>query len=488
MTESIPLRILIVEDDPDTVSNLSDILELDDHTITSASSAAELFESRSLVDADVVLLDRKLPDATAETLLPRLKSTVPDADIIVVTGHADLESAIAALRLGAADYILKPISPEALRAGLRRIAARRKAEERARGLGRILENSLGEVYIFDAETFRYREVNRGARENLGYSLDELREMSAYEVKPGLTAEALAGILRPLSEGRVDHLRYESVHRRKDGSEYPVEIHVNRASLDFRPVFVSFAVDLTERKRGEGKLLQAQRLAAIGEAMTSLAHESRNALQRSQAALEMLARRIVDRPEALGLVGRVQVAQDDLHRLYEEVRAYAAAPKCMSADACEPGDVIATAWNDLAVARHGRRASLVMNGTFDHVRCRGDLFALRQVFRNILENALAASDPCEIRVSCSPAKLGDQAAICISVKDNGPGLTPEERKRIFEAFFTTKTHGTGLGMAICQRLIQAQGGEIGIGETGPGAEILVTLPRVASDFSDGATDG
>src|SRR5207253_6562752 len=100
----------------------------------------------------------------------------------------------------------------------------------------------------------------------------------------------------------------------------------------------------------------------------------------------------------------------------------------------------------------------------------------QVFRNIFENALAATPgAAEVTVRCAPTSLDGRPAVLVSVRDNGPGLGAEQRRRIFEPFYTTKTKGTGLGMAIAQRIVEAHGGRIGVGP-GPGAEILLTLPR------------
>jgi signal transduction histidine kinase len=111
-------------------------------------------------------------------------------------------------------------------------------------------------------------------------------------------------------------------------------------------------------------------------------------------------------------------------------------------------------------------------------CNVDRHRVEQVFRNILENAIAAcSDPVEIEVRFSDATLGGKPAVRLSIRDNGPGFTPEQKRRIFEPFFTTKTHGTGLGMAICQRIVDAHGGDLRLGDGGSGAELLVLLPRV-----------
>src|SRR5947209_20461003 len=117
-----PLRVLVVDDDPDTRANLCDILELDDYEVEKAGSVAEVLSRNSWSGLAAILLDRKLPDGTAEELLPQLRRLAPDTAVLIVTGYADLQGAIAALRQGAADYILKPINPEALRASLARVA------------------------------------------------------------------------------------------------------------------------------------------------------------------------------------------------------------------------------------------------------------------------------------------------------------------------------------------------------------------------------
>src|SRR3954468_3927841 len=120
------LHILVIEDDPDTRANLRDILELDDHRVESAGSAAEALTRDDWSSISAIILDRRLPDATADELLPRLRQASPGAAILIVTGYADLEGAISALRQGAADYILKPIEPDGLRARLKRIAEGRQ--------------------------------------------------------------------------------------------------------------------------------------------------------------------------------------------------------------------------------------------------------------------------------------------------------------------------------------------------------------------------
>jgi signal transduction histidine kinase len=114
-------------------------------------------------------------------------------------------------------------------------------------------------------------------------------------------------------------------------------------------------------------------------------------------------------------------------------------------------------------------------------CHVDPFYIKQVFRNLLENALAAgADPVRVLIQCRPALLDGEDAICIRLRDNGPGISPDARPKLFEPFFTTKVRGTGLGLAICKRIIEAHGGRIeASNEAGSGAEMIITLPRRAS---------
>jgi len=230
------------------------------------------------------------------------------------------------------------------------------------------------------------------------------------------------------------------------------------------------------KEARQKALRAERLAAIGQMVTGLTHESRNALQRCQACLEMLEMEVGENPTALDLIRRAQRAQEQLNQLFDEVRGYAA-PILLERTPCTLSTVWHEAWENLSAQREGRGATLRESGLLAHSEVRLDRFRMVQVFRNLLENSLSAcKGEVEISIHCSRATLESGDAIQISFRDNGPGLSPEQKRRIFEPFYTTKTHGTGLGMAIAQRIVEAHGGTIRIGDgAAPGAEIVLVLP-------------
>src|SRR5262249_25156327 len=100
MERPCPLRILVVDDDPDVRANLRDILEIDGFQVEEAGSVADVLSRNGRSRLDAAIVDRRLPDGRAEDLLPKLKELAPDAVVVVVTGHADVEGAVAAFRLG----------------------------------------------------------------------------------------------------------------------------------------------------------------------------------------------------------------------------------------------------------------------------------------------------------------------------------------------------------------------------------------------------
>ncbi|WP_418127975.1 PAS domain S-box protein [Thermithiobacillus tepidarius DSM 3134] len=132
---------------------------------------------------------------------------------------------------------------------------RKRVEELSTRLGRILDNSFNEIYIFDAASLRFLQVSRGALRNLGYSMEEMAGMTVAELKP-LSIEQFEALLEPLRSGRRNQVVFESAHRRKNGSIYPVEVRLQLSTEATPPVFVAIVQDISERKRAEEEIRQA----------------------------------------------------------------------------------------------------------------------------------------------------------------------------------------------------------------------------------------
>jgi PAS domain S-box-containing protein len=264
---------------------------------------------------------------------------------------------------------------------------------------------------------------------------------------------------------------------RDGATCAVLWNAQRLEdYDGAPAILAVGHDITDVKRAQERALQSERLAAIGQTVAGLAHESRNAFQRSQACLEMLAVELEGRPSELELVNRIQQALDHLHHLYEEVRDYAA-PIRLDRQPCNLSHVWRDAWSHLELSRREKPVELKEVIGKSNLQSDVDWFQIGQVFRNVLENALSACPKGGIIViSQRETRLHGQPALEISIRDNGPGIPPDVRPRVFDPFFTTKAKGTGLGMAIARRIVEAHGGRIEIANSLPGANFLITLPR------------
>ncbi|MDQ2787004.1 MAG: PAS domain-containing protein [Chloroflexota bacterium] len=130
------------------------------------------------------------------------------------------------------------------------ITERRRTQELTTRLGRILDASSNEIYVYDAVSLRLLQVNESARRNLGYTMDELHAMTTLDLQPEFSVESFAALIVPLRAGERDEIVIETTHRRKDGSDYPVEAHLLLSRAETPPVFVSIIQDITERHAAE----------------------------------------------------------------------------------------------------------------------------------------------------------------------------------------------------------------------------------------------
>jgi PAS domain S-box-containing protein len=340
----------------------------------------------------------------------------------------------------------------------------------------LIETANAIVLILD-ESGRILRFNHYMEHLSGYSLEEVRGRDWFElfVRPS-DQEWLRNLFQSVVYGQAVEGNVNSIITRS-GEERVVTWSAKHLLDSENVVYGVLAIgnDITELMETERLLIQNERLAAIGQMVTGLAHESRNALQRSRACLDVLELDAADHPDQLELLRRTQHALDELQRLYEEVRSYAAPMKLDCMD-CDMGELLQETWNDLHSERLGRGVEIRIECQAETPCCHCDPARIKQVIRNILENAVyVAPSKSEIVCTCDVVEHRGASCLRLSIHDHGPGLNSEQLQNIFEPFYTTKTKGTGLGMAISRRIIEAHGGEIRVGVATPGTEIVVTLP-------------
>ncbi|MBT3242377.1 MAG: PAS domain S-box protein [Bacteroidetes bacterium] len=135
------------------------------------------------------------------------------------------------------------------------ITKRKEAENKIISLSRIFEDSLNEIFLFRADTLKFTQVNTAAQKNLGYSMDEILNMTPLDFKPEFTEESFARLVEPLLKGEKHIIVFETVHQRKDQSLYMVEVHLQVLEFDHGSMFAAIIMDVTERKNAEQDLIK-----------------------------------------------------------------------------------------------------------------------------------------------------------------------------------------------------------------------------------------
>ena len=131
---------------------------------------------------------------------------------------------------------------------LQEVDARKKALQQEKNLTQIIEKSLNEIFLFDIDTYQFLFVNKGAISDTGYSLSELLKMTPVDIKPEIDQPLFEHMLSPVKTGKKKKIVFETLHRRKNGSTYPVEVHVEKIKYHSKPVFVATIIDISERKK------------------------------------------------------------------------------------------------------------------------------------------------------------------------------------------------------------------------------------------------
>ncbi|MFQ5449317.1 MAG: sigma-54 interaction domain-containing protein [Nitrospinaceae bacterium] len=147
-------------------------------------------------------------------------------------------------QLGETSQQLKKLSQE-LRETLDELKAK---EELSHRLGRILDQTSNEIFLIDPESSLILQANFGARENLGYSGEELSRMTLYDLMPDYSRAEFESLIKSLISGKKPLLIFEATHRRKDGHCYPVEVRLQISQAETHPLFVAVVQDITERKQ------------------------------------------------------------------------------------------------------------------------------------------------------------------------------------------------------------------------------------------------
>ena len=276
------MRILLLEDVP-TDAELAEIA-LREAGLVFTSRRVDTREAFVLAleefKPDIVLADYKLPDFDGMSALQMVRRNHPEAPVIIVTGVLPDVEAAELLHAGAKDYVLKDrlarlpaavqrvlSTEEGIRARKAAERAMRESEERLRLFRKLLDSSADSIEVIDPVTLRFLDINEAGCRELGYSREEVLAMGVTDIDPVFGADTMKLIDEKIKNS--GQARIEGVHRRKDGTMFPVEISLRFVEFD-KAYVLSIARDITERKQAEealqkttADLKEAQHVAHIG---------------------------------------------------------------------------------------------------------------------------------------------------------------------------------------------------------------------------------
>ncbi|MEL6345589.1 MAG: ATP-binding protein [Myxococcota bacterium] len=310
----------------------------------------------------------------------------------------------------------------------------------------------------------------------------------------LREEECATVLRWLNEDR--HLPDQSMEFSlcgAGGAQLRVEGQAMRATYEGQPVVLLSCRDLTERRRIEARIAQADRLASLGVLVAGIAHEINNPLTAIHSSLAMMfaemsghqelgrlpSRSLVEQWQML--TGIAQNSVDRVARIVKDLRTISKEKLVEHA----PVLVNTVAHQTLKMLEPNLFGRVTLTQDLQAVPpVIGDADRLGQVVLNLLLNACEAMPPRPIEhnhVLVRTAVVGDE--VCVEVHDNGVGIPAEHLSRLFTPFFTTRrqTGGTGLGLTVCHGIIQQMSGRIEVESApGEGARFRVFLPQAPED--------
>jgi PAS domain S-box-containing protein len=366
--------------------------------------------------------------------------------------------------------------------------------------GRVLDESSNEIYLFDVQTLKFIQVNRGAQENLGYTLNELQSLTPLDLKPDFSRAHLEGILKPLRFGTQNLVTFRTRHQRKDGTFYPIECRIQLSHAEICPVFVGIVQDITEKKKTEEELslhrhhleelvmqrtadlesthlqlLHAEKLSATGKMAASMAHEFNNPIFGIRNILEKIMRRVQMEDKNKRFVQLAIQECDRVALLIRKILDFHS-PSTDEKEWIDVHDSIDDMILLIQTKFNLRDIRLVKEYATDLPRIEAVPDQFKQVILNILQNAEEAIPEDGGRVTI--ATSAENGKTRIQIRDTGTGIPAQLMKNIFDPFFTTKpsVRSSGLGLSVTYGIIKKHKGEIQVDSlSGRGTTFTISLP-------------
>jgi len=495
-------KLLFIDDEEGVRKVFSILLKEEGYEVITAENGEKGLEVFRQENPPIALVDIKMPGMDGIEVLKKIKEINPETEVIIITGHGDMKSAIEALKLDASDFLTKPVSDEALSIALKRAQEKIKLKQQLKEYTYDLENMVRAAtkeikrrYEFEKKLIHSSMdgivatdekgdiiiFNQGAERIFGYPRFEVvRKKNIADVYPPWMAKE---IIEGLSKGGKHFSWKETSIFTKDGKEIPVRFF-GAILYESGEILgsVCFFHDLREIKKLEQELVNSERLAAIGQTVSSIAHYTKNILSGLKGGIY-----VVDAAFKEGNMARFKTGWEMIQRnvgrisnLVMDLLNYSKEREPQYQD-CFPNDIAYEVCElmEQKAKEHGIQIVKDFDSSIGKVAL--DPQGIHNVLLNLVSNAIDACifDTDEKKKWWVKVKTAlDEEAIIFEVSDNGCGMDEEVKRRIFTSFFSTKGgKGTGLGLLVTQKIVKEHGGIIEVrSKQGQGSTFIVRIPK------------
>lgn len=382
------------------------------------------------------------------------------------------------------------------------VTERVKAEEERNHLATIFDESLNEIYVYDAETLKFIRVNKGAMANNGYSYEELLEMTPMDLKVSMDEKEFRKFTEPLLKKKRKRSEFETVHKRKDGSTYPVSVTLQLSYLNEKPVFFCIVADITDQKNYLTKLEKTveertQQLQAalnkekeLNELKTKflslVSHEFKTPLSGISTSV-MLLEKYKRTEDQVKRNKHLSIISDKVHYLNNILNDF------LSIERLESGTVSYSVsqfklskvinevvYNANMLLKEGQRINYPEN--INDIQMHQDERIIELILTNVVQNAVKYSGKnTQIDINV----VQDHNVTTIVVQDYGIGIPEQDIENVFTRYFRAENvlnmQGTGIGLNIAKTHLENLGGHINLtSKEGKGTTVTLKIPTKRHD--------
>ncbi len=506
------LKVLLIDDDPGILKVLTIALEDEGYRVISANDGESGIDLCASDSPDVVVTDIRMPGIDGMEVLRRIKEMDPNREVIVATAFSDINYAIRALQLDASDFIIKPVSEQALMVALKRAQERFSTRRDLRDYTALIEERWMETSEELARTFQTQKLliessidgiiasdkagrimifNKSMQRMLGYSRTEaIGETSdrlfcageADKFKRALASEEFGG------KGRL--FLYESCLAGNDGSRIPVQLSAAVMVHEEEEVgIVCFVRDereirkLAQEVADQARMLHQDKMISLGKLAASVVHEINNPLTGILVYVGLMSKILSSGSlpadsiaKFQGYLSRMQTELERCSKIVSNLLDFSRKSKLEFS----PVNINELLSKCIDLSEHKLVLQNIRVQTYlgrDLPMIQGDFNQLQQCIINLIFNAVDAMPEggvLRIESSLDSAK----SLIHILVRDTGYGISKEDFPYIFDPFFTTKKAGKGLGLGLSTTfgIIDRHKGTIRVeSEPGKGTAFRIDLP-------------